>query len=76
MLGDSSIELEYLPTNDIRSYHVNSEKVKKVLGFEAKYTIEDAVQSLAEAYKNSLIQDPLNNPLYYNIKLMQKINLS
>ena len=76
VLGDSSIELEYLPTNDIRSYHVNSEKVKKVLGFEAKYTIEDAVQSLAEAYKNSLIQDPLNNPLYYNIKLMQKINLS
>ena len=75
VIGDDSIALEYVPTDDIRSYHVNSRKAKKVLGFEAKYTIEDAVQSLVDAYNAGRIVDGLNNPLYYNIKLMQKANL-
>jgi hypothetical protein len=46
-----------------------------VLGFKPKYTIEDGVQSLVDAYKKALIIDGLNNPSYYNIKLMQKADL-
>ena len=34
------------PTDDIRSYHVNSDKIARVLGFEPKRTIEDAVRDL------------------------------
>lgn len=74
-LGDPNIALEYVPTSDMRSYHINSDKIKKVLGFEPKYTIEDAVQSLAEAYNKGLIIDGLNNPLYHNIQMMQKVKL-
>src|SRR5438552_6103731 len=62
-LGDATIELEYSPTNDNRSYHVNSDKIKRVLGFHPRFTIEDAILSIANAYKAVKIRDPLNNPL-------------
>jgi nucleoside-diphosphate-sugar epimerase len=75
VIGDPNIALEYVPTSDIRSYHINSDKIKNALGFEPKYTIEDAVQSLVDAYTKGLITDGLNNPLHHNIKMMQKVKL-
>ena len=72
VLDDSEIISEHIPTDDIRSYHINSDKIKKVLGFIPQYTIEDAVQSLKDAYYNGFIVDGLTNPLYYNIKMMQQ----
>jgi len=74
-LKDPGIEIEYTPSNDNRSYHVNSDKVKRVLGFEPKYTIQDAIQSLADAYRAGKIPDPLKNPLYSNIKRMQELQV-
>ncbi len=75
VIGDPEMIFEYVSTDDIRSYHINSNKIRKVLGFKPKYTIEDGVGSLVDAYKKGLIVDGLNNPVYYNIKMMQKINL-
>jgi len=75
VIGDESIAFEVTPTDDKRSYHVNAGKAKRVLGFECKYSIEDAVKSLLEAYRKGLIVDGLNNPMYYNIKRMKEINL-
>ena len=74
-LGDSTIELEYTPTNDNRSYHVNSEKIKRVLGFQTRYTIHDAIADIADAYRRGLIKDPLSNPMYSNIKRMQELRV-
>ena len=75
VMGDENIALEYVPTSDMRSYHINSDKIKNVLGFQPRYTIEDAVQSLVDAYNKGLIVDGLNNSLYHNIKMMQKVRL-
>jgi nucleoside-diphosphate-sugar epimerase len=74
-LGDNTIGLEYTPSNDNRSYHVNSDKIKRVLGFEARFTIEDAIRSIAEAYHAGKIKDPLHNALYSNIKRMQELHV-
>ncbi len=74
-LADPSIELEYTPTNDNRSYHVNSEKIKRVLGFEPKFTIEDAIRSIAEAYRAGKIPDPFTNTMFSNIKRMQELKI-
>jgi len=74
-LGDQTVELEYTPSSDNRSYHVNSEKIKRVLGFETRYTIEDAIKDLADAYRRGLIRDPFTNPVYSNIKLMQQLKV-
>lgn len=72
-LADPAIELEYTPSNDNRSYQVNSEKVKRVIGFETRYTIENAIEDIADAYRRGLIKDPLANPVYSNIKRMQQL---
>jgi nucleoside-diphosphate-sugar epimerase len=68
--------LEYTPTDDNRSYHVNSDKIKRVLGFETRYTIEDAILDIADAYKAGKVRDPLKNTLYSNIKRMQQLKVS
>ena len=75
VVGDEHIVFECVPTDDNRSYHINSDKIRKVLGFKPKYTIEEGVQTLVDAYRDGRIVDGLNNPLYYNIKLMQKVDL-
>jgi len=74
-LADPTIELEYTPSNDNRSYHVNSDKIKRVFGFEARYTIQDAISSIADAYRAGKIPDPLNNTMFSNIKRMQELHV-
>ncbi|MBE0544972.1 MAG: NAD-dependent epimerase/dehydratase family protein [Verrucomicrobia bacterium] len=74
-LGDPTIELEYTPSNDNRSYHVNSDKVRRVLGFETRFTIEDAVRDIAAAYRAGKLSDPLHNTRLSNIKRMQELRV-
>lgn len=69
------IETEKLDIFDKRSYHLNSEKIKKELDFTPKFTPEDGILSIARAFNGNEIEDGLNNPLYYNIKMMQSIDL-
>src|SRR5689334_5646022 len=49
------IKIVTTPSNDYRSYHVNSDKVRRVLGFTPKHTIEDAVRDLARAFRNEML---------------------
>ncbi|HYD03380.1 MAG TPA: NAD(P)-dependent oxidoreductase [Alphaproteobacteria bacterium] len=71
----SDITFEVLPTNDNRSYHVNTDKLKRVLGFECKYDFKEAINSLIDAYDKGLIVDGLTNPSYHNIMKMKEISL-
>jgi nucleoside-diphosphate-sugar epimerase len=63
------------PTDDHRSYHISSEKIKRELGFVPKHTIEDAVRDLVNAFRAGKIPDPMTSIRYYNIKTMQAIHL-
>ena len=74
-LGSKEITFEITPTDDLRSYHINTDKIKKVLGFEPKFSIEDAIKSIAEAYSKGLIINGLENPIYHNVKQMKLLNL-
>ena len=69
------VELKSTPTNDNRSYHISSEKIKKVLGFESKFTISDAVTDLKIAFKKGLLPNSLHDDKYFNIKRMQSTKL-
>ena len=75
-IGDPKMEIRHEPTNDPRSYHVNSDKIARVLGFRAQNGLEVAVRSLVEAFRAGKIKDGLKNPLYHNIKRMQELNLA
>ena len=50
--------------------------MKEVLGFETKYTIKDAIKSLKKAFQEQLLDEPMSNEMYVNIKRMKSINLS
>lgn len=73
MGGKLAIDVQ--PTDDMRSYHVSSERLKRSLGFAATHSIEEAVRGLVDAFKDKRLQDPMNNPMYFNIKRMQQLNL-
>ena len=62
-------------TNDNRSYHISSEKIKKILNFETKFTIENAVNDLIEKFEEKALNNTLSNDLYFNIKRMKNLNL-
>jgi nucleoside-diphosphate-sugar epimerase len=71
--GDVRINVE--STNDLRSYRINSDLIRREIGFEAKRDVASAVSDLVSAYGQGLIPDPMNDPRYYNIKTMQLVGL-
>ena len=71
----NDVEIIKSKTDDNRSYHISSQKIKGKLNFQTQFTIEDAVQDLFEAFKLKNFENPLSNDLYFNIKRMNNINL-
>ena len=69
------VNIIYQPTNDNRSYHVSSEKIKRVLNFKPKLTISDAILDLKSAFDSELLFNPLDNEMYYNIQRMKSFEL-
>jgi len=69
------VEIVTTPTDDHRSYHVSSEKIKRELGFVPQHAIEEAVQDLVNAFDAGKIPDSMTGIRYYNIKTMQTIKL-
>jgi len=74
VMGDD-VEIVTTPTNDNRSYHVSSAKIKKELGFVADHSVEEAIHDLVAAFRAGKIPNPMTDARYYNIKTMQQINL-
>ncbi len=64
-------EIDVVSTNDPRSYHISAERIRQELGFAPHYTIRDAVETLSAALRVGTLTDPMNNPRYFNIKMMQ-----
>jgi len=69
------VEIVTTETNDHRSYHISSEKIKQELGFAPKHTIEESVRDLLKAFQANLIPNSLTDIRYYNIKTMQHIQI-
>lgn len=74
-IAAGNIDLEIVPTDDNRSYHVSSSKIRDELDFEPTRSIEDAVRELVEAFKEGKLPDSMEDDRYYNIKTMQAVNL-
>ncbi len=65
---NSKIGIETVASNDLRSYHINSDKIKTILGFSPLHTIEDAVRDICRAFKENKFVDSMNNPEYINVR--------
>ena len=70
VIGDD-LPIDIEPTDDLRSYHVCSDKIREELGFEPTHSIEEAVRSLMHAFKNGKLPDSMEDARYFNIKMMK-----
>src|SRR5258708_14216323 len=61
------------PTDDIRSYHVNSDKIQRVLGFKPKHSIEDAVRDLCTAFKAGKLPNSMDDTFYFNVRRLKSL---
>jgi len=71
--GGQDIAIERTSTVDARSYQVNSDKIKRVLGFEPKRTVQDAVRDLCDAFKAGKLPDSMTDDRYVNVARMHKV---
>ena len=71
-MKDIIIEKSY--SDDKRSYHINSDKIKKTLNFTPKHSVEYGIYELALAFKNNLIRNSFQEDIYYNVKTLKRIN--
>jgi nucleoside-diphosphate-sugar epimerase len=66
------VEIVTTPSDDHRSYHISSEKIKRVLRFVPRRTVRDAARDLVAAFRAGKIPDPMSDRRYSNIKTMQQ----
>jgi nucleoside-diphosphate-sugar epimerase len=66
------IKIVTTPTNDIRSYHINSDKIAAKLGFRPKRGIEEAVRDLCRAFKAGKMPNGMTDDRYYNVKALKR----
>lgn len=75
MPGRGKVELVTTSSDDVRSYRISSEKIRRELGFTPKRTIEDGARDLTDAFLAGKLPDALTDIRYYNIKLMKHVHL-
>ena len=69
------VKIKYIESNDNRSYHISSSKIKKILGFKTKKTIEDAIKDLKDAFLTKKLINTFTDEKYFNIKRMNSLNI-
>ena len=74
IVGDD-VKIIKTKSDDNRSYHVSSEKIKEILGFQTSYTVKDSVIDLKSAFENKLLINTFENEFFFNIKRMNSIKL-
>jgi len=74
MPGRAPISIVQTPTNDNRSYHINSDKIARILGFRPKRTIEDAVRDLCQAFASGKLPGSMDDERYFNVRKIKSRN--
>ena len=62
------VEILVTPSNDPRSYRINSDKLIAT-NFKPKKTVDDAIKEIIEKYRSGKLKD---SDKYYNLRWMEK----
>jgi len=73
--GHEQVAIAHEATDDLRSYRISSEKIRRDLGFVPQRSIADAIADLVAAFRAGKVPDSMTDPKYFNIKTMQKLSL-
>jgi nucleoside-diphosphate-sugar epimerase len=66
----NEIEIVTTRSDDNRSYHINSDKIRRVLGFAPRHSIEEAVRDLCAAFRAGKLPRSMADDVYYNVRRM------
>lgn len=69
------VDIVVTPTDDHRSYHVSSEKIRRDIGFAANRSVKDAIVDLKAAFLAGKVPGAMTDDRYYNIKRMNLLKL-
>lgn len=72
---EPKIKITRTTSDDKRNYHINSDKIFFDLGFKPYYSISHAVEDLVTKFKDGTITNSMSDPLYYNVKTLQKLGV-
>ena len=65
-----SCEIQIIPVLDQRSYRVSGKKIQSEIGFIPKYSVDEAISDLKQAFYSDKYLN-LKSEIYYNIKQMK-----
>jgi len=71
--GRPPIEIVTTPSADNRSYHINSDKIFRMLGYRPKHTIEEAIRDLCKAFREGKIPNSMADDWYYNVRTLKRL---
>lgn len=69
------VEIVRTESNDNRSYHINSDKIYNKLKFKPTHSINDAINSLLDAFEANKIPNSFEDDIYFNVKRMQNLKV-
>lgn len=72
----SNIEITTTPSDDIRSYHIDSSRIFREIGFKPTRTISDAVKEIYFAFVNKDIDINIDLNKYHNVKTLLNSRIS
>jgi nucleoside-diphosphate-sugar epimerase len=70
-LGD--IAIKTTPTDDNRSYHINSDKIFRQLNYKPQFSVDGAVRDLCNAFKEGKLPNSCEDDRYHNVRTMKLI---
>ena len=70
------VTIETTPSDDHRSYHICSDKIRRELGFEPCHDIARAAEDLVQAFRSGKVPNAMTDSRYYNVELMKQLSLS
>jgi hypothetical protein len=66
----SEIEIK-TEQGDRRDYRVSFDKIRQVLGFQTRFTVEDGIREIADALAAGRIRDPFAD-IYHNYRHLKQ----
>lgn len=69
----NEIEIVTTPSDDNRSYHINSDKIKRILGFQPNHSIEEAIRDLCHAFKEGKLTNSFEDDFYFNVRRLIRL---
>ena len=76
VIENENIDIKIEKSDDLRSYHINSDKIKKILDYKPKRNVKFAIKELKNAFSNGLLPNSIDDDIYYNVRLMKKIKVT